>query len=196
MVKYNDNKDINKLRNIFGNVYIALSIIDELNSNYEELKSQKENLLKKIINFISSSSLNKVMSIETWQLDLLLLETPNQETKNSDFKYYTYYSFKELDFIKLLKSISQNKNILSSEEYNLLYNFIPNKKAIEDMLTNSGDNFLIVNPFIAGIIYRLIINRHITVGHTIKAYERLCHNLDFTKYQTGPELELKPIDNR
>jgi len=133
MVKYNDNKDINKLRNIFGNVYIALSNIDELNSNYEELKSQKENLLKKIINFISSSSLNKVMSIETWQLDLLLLETHNQETKNSDFKYYTYYSFKELDFIKLLKSISQNKNILSSEEYNLLYNFIPNKKAIEDI---------------------------------------------------------------
>lgn len=195
MVDYNEKRNIESLRNIFGSAYLVLSNVDELTTNYQELEYQKKQLLERMQLFISVPNPNKIMSIETWQFDLLLLEESKTEINPSDYKYYTYYSFKELDFIKLLKSISQGKNNLTEEEYNLLYYFIHNKKAIEDMISNSGNNLLIITPQIVNILYHLSTTRHITVGHNIKAYERLCHNLDITKYPNGPELELKPSEN-
>lgn len=195
MVDYNEKRNIESLRNIFGSAYLVLSNIDELTTNYQELEYQKKQLLERMQLFISISNPNKVMSIESWQFDLLLIEDSKKEINPSDYKYYTYYSFKELDFIKLLKSISQGKINLTDMEYNLLYHFIPNKKAIEDMISNSGNNLLTINPQIVNVLYHLSITRHITVGHNIKAYERLCHNLDLTKYSNGPELELKPSEN-
>ena len=145
--------------------------------------------------FILEDNHTKKLYFESWELDLLLLTSYPGKT-DENMKDYTYFSFKELDFIKLLKSIASKTNELSEEEFKLLYSFIRNRKAIEELTESSVDERIALSIETVKILYSLVTSRQVTFGHNIKAYERLCHSLNLTNIPNGPQLELKSTNNQ
>ncbi len=178
------------LRDIFGSSYIVLNNYDELSRNYQELLTLRNRKLNDITNFIAKDNSKAEFYLESWEIDLLLL-TPFPGKEDSKMKYYTYYCFKKLDFIKLLKGISTGSHELTQDEYDLLYRFIHNRLEIEKMISSSKDGTIAFNLHTIKVLWNLITSRQLTFGHNIKAYERLCNKLNLSKYQNGPHLELK-----
>lgn len=185
----------NPLINVFGNSYLVSNNYEELSRNYQELLSLKNQKLESMKSFILEDNHTKKLYFESWELDLLLLTSyPGKNDEN--MKDYTYFSFKELDFIKLLKSIASKTNELSEEEFKLLYSFIRNRKAIEELTESSVDERIALSIETVKILYSLVTSRQVTFGHNIKAYERLCHSLNLTNIPNGPQLELKSTNNQ
>lgn len=180
-------KDIS-LKELFGESYLSSNNCDELKNNYQELQAIKEACLEEITEYICDNNPNKRFALESWKLELLLLTSPSQ-IKENDFQ--TYYNFKELSFIKLLKQISGGTHQMSDSDFELLYYYIPNRLTIEELITKSKYDILSLDYNTLNILYRLIIKRTIPIGHNIKNYERLCYKLGLSKYQQGPNLELK-----
>ncbi len=189
---YEERRDY--LINVFGNSYLVSNNCEELNRNYQELLSLKNQKLESMKSFILEDNHTKKLYFESWEIDLLLL-TSYPGKNDEDMKDYTYFSFKELDFIKLLKTISNNYE-LSEEEFKLLYSFIRNRKSIEELMESSIDERIALNIEMVKILYNLVTSRHVTFGHNIKAYERLCHSLNLTNIPNGPQLELKSTNNQ
>lgn len=185
----------NPLINVFGNSYLVSNNYEELGRNYQELLSLKNQKLESMKSFILEDNHTKKLYFESWELDLLLLTSYPGKT-DENMKDYTYFSFKELDFIKLLKSIASKTNELSEEEFKLLYSFIRNRKAIEELTESSVDERIALSIETVKILYSLVTSRQVTFGHNIKAYERLCHSLNLTNIQNGPQLELKSTNNQ
>lgn len=185
----------NPLINVFGNSYLVSNNYEELSRNYQELLSLKNQKLESMKSFILEYNHTKKLYFESWELDLLLLTSYPGKT-DENMKDYTYFSFKELDFIKLLKSIASKTNELSEEEFKLLYSFIRNRKAIEELTESSVDERIALSIETVKILYSLVTSRQVTFGHNIKAYERLCHSLNLTNIPNGPQLELKSTNNQ
>lgn len=185
----------NPLINVFGNSYLVSNNYEELGRNYQELLSLKNQKLESMKSFILEDNHTKKLYFESWELDLLLLTSYPGKT-DENMKDYTYFSFKELDFIKLLKSIASKTNELSEEEFKLLYSFIRNRKAIEELTESSVDERIALSIETVKILYSLVTSRQVTFGHNIKAYERLCHSLNLTNIPNGPQLELKSTNNQ
>lgn len=185
----------NPLINVFGNSYLVSNNYEELSRNYQELLSLKNQKLESMKSFILEDNHTKKLYFESWELDLLLLTSYPGKT-DENMKDYTYFSFKELDFIKLLKSIASKTNELSEEEFKLLYSFIRNRKAIEELTESSVDERIALSIETVKILYSLVTSRQVTFGHNIKAYERLCHSLNLTNIPNGPQLELKSTNNQ
>lgn len=177
------------LQGIFGTIYMNFIPEQELYNNYNSLLEEKHNLLKKLYYKLSTEPTTRI-TIEDWELELLLLPDKPTNYQEKNIKFPIYYNLSELRIISIFKMIAYQPEKTTPEQQEELYNFIRNRSRIEAIINNSGDGLSLDNIVLESIL-NLTNNRVLTNGNLIQIYEALCQKLGLTHQKNNPILELK-----
>ena len=177
------------LQGIFGTIYMNFTPEQELYNNYNRLLEEKHNLLNRFYYQLSAEPTKRI-TIEDWELDLLLLPDKTVNYQKRPLQFPNYYNIDELRIISILKSIAYQPEKITPEQQEELYIFIRNRSRIEAIINYSGNGLSLDNIVLERIL-NLTNSRILTNGKFIKTYENLCQRLGLTNKKNNPRLELK-----
>lgn len=179
-----------EMKDIFGIGYCTANDSTTLADNYNNILSERGYLLSKLYYFLDNSALSSVCALTVSDIDLLCFNTFKHPLTKQD-SYPQYYGIEELNIIRLLKKIALNKSELTESDYRELNSFIRNRKRVEDIISLSTYNKLLLDKKTIEQLLSLITRHVLPLGHTIKIYESLCHSLNLNTYDNHQILEYK-----
>lgn len=179
-----------EMKGIFGITYCTTNDNTTLSDNYNNILSERGYLLSKLYYFLDNSALSSVCALTVSDIDLLCFNTFKYPTNRQDI-YPKYYGMEELSLITLLKKLALNKSEFTESDYQELNSFIRNRKRVEDIISLSTYNKLLLDKKTIEQLLSLITRHVLPLGHTIKIYESLCHDLNLNTYDTQQRLEYK-----
>ncbi len=179
-----------EIKEIFGIGYCTMNNQSTLTDNYNNILSERGYLLSKLYYFIDNTAISSVYAITTSDLDLLCFNTFKYPI-NQPEEYPKYYGQEELNLIRVLKKLALTKEEFTQEDCQVLYSFIRNRKKVEDIISISTYNKLLLDKKTVEQLLALITKHVLPLGHTIKIYESLCHDLNLNTYDSYQKLEYK-----
>lgn len=195
MIEIMNSINTTELKSIFGMSYCIQNNSNTLNDNYNNILSTRGMLQSKIYFFLDSAGDNSILKLSTNDLDLLAFSTysAGEPQYRNLPKYLNYYSYDELSLFKVLKKLSIDKDSLTEEDIQILNQFLKNRSRVESLIANAQKGSISLDKYTIELLLDLSSKRNLTVGHTIRLYENLCHELNLGTYTTNPKLEYRII---
>ena len=142
--------------------------LTELRDNFDNILSLRSELFTRIYKFMESKDATAIM-LSLDDLDLLFFNI--METSNN--YYRSYYSGDDISYFESLRSLIVNRSSLKDEDVSLMYRYVQNRKSLEDMFSCSSNGELVIDKNVMNSILNIVSRKTISVGHTIKLFERL-----------------------